>query len=225
MHLREFLAFLSAALVATTALGNCEVNASSARNTNGSVMKLRVSFCEGSNRRDVSVYYQKAVGTPLRKVLSLQQDAEEAPTGGASLTDLDGDGEHEIELRGTCGAGPNCEGTIYRLREDRTKMFRLFWGGYSSLSHLAGHIVESGRASCCAWEHHVYLQRSRFKEIGASDMVYRVVVGTTQESDKTIGPTCTFYDLGDKLVSPKTRALLPLCEIYGSDYILAAPDR
>ena len=102
-------------------------------------------------------------------------------------------------------------------------MFRFFWGGYSSLKSLSGYLIESGRSSCCSWEHHVYTQRSKHREITADDMLYRVVVGVTPEGNEPDGPTCAFYDKANQLVLPAYRALLSLCEVYGPEYTLAKP--
>ena len=47
--------------------------------------------------------------------LQVEQEAASNRMGHADLVDLDQDGMHEVEVRGMCGAGPNCEGDVYRI--------------------------------------------------------------------------------------------------------------
>lgn len=220
---RKGLIFLALTLLATIARARCEDSLSTARNRDGSIMQLRVSVCEATQQKSVAVDLQSASDAPARRVLSIVQALDGAAATGVSLRDVDGDGEHELELRGLCGAGPNCEGVVYRLRPDQASMFRLFSGGYAFLSFMAGHVVESSRSNCCSWVHQVYLPQSRYTEITEADMTHRVVIRAPSSHEGEDRPICTFYDPMGRVVQPTVRRLLSLCEVYGSEYVVAAP--
>lgn len=215
---------LGLALFHPPASAQCAVDTSTARNADGSEMLLAVGHCDGDSTRTISVHYRGSALEPYRRVLDIGQDTAEAPLGGAALLDVDGDGEHEMELRGMCGAGPNCEGSIYRLNRDRADMFLFFSGGYARLAYIDGHLVESGRSSCCSWEHHVFRPHSAFEPVEESEMEYRVIVGMSIRADADDDTTCTFLDRQGRIVLPQSQDLLQLCEIYGADYVLAQPN-
>ncbi|MFS8972994.1 hypothetical protein PO002_00580 [Cupriavidus necator] len=105
-----------------------------------------------------------------RELTKHSWDTAEAPFSGGGLIDLDGDGEYELQIGGTCGAGPNCEGNIYKLDRKSGRLYHYFTGGYAELFMLGGYLVEAGRASCCAWEFHVYRPTSRHYPISYDDM-------------------------------------------------------
>ncbi len=48
---------------------------------------------------------------------------------------------------------------------------------------LGGYLVEAGRASCCAWEFHVYRPTSRHYPISYDDMAYMATVGMLADDD------------------------------------------
>lgn len=159
-------------------------------------------------------------------VLRETQRLEEAPDGTARLIDLDGDGRQEIEIRGSCGAGPNCEGAIFRLNRDRTAMAPFYRGGYFSLTMIEGYVVETGRASCCAWESHGYKVRAGADEVGQDDLEYRVdVTAEGGEDGVPLAVECAFRRRETKAwvyVGPPSGAWLKLCEAYGKKYTLRA---
>lgn len=217
-------AFLWLGLIPGTWAKNCPTERTSVLNRDGSAIQLSVRKCDDSVLRHISAYYQPARGKPLEKVLTLVQRAEEIPMGGATIEDIDRDGIHEIEVRGACGAGPNCEGTIFRLDEDRQRMFDLFHGGYFEVTTIDGYLVESGRTSCCAWEHHVYRPTSPFVRVTDADVVYRVVVGASAMNEGVDTSTCAFYNARDELAQPPEGRLRSLCGVYGKDYLLERPE-
>ncbi|HYM86882.1 MAG TPA: hypothetical protein VET30_09115, partial [Pseudoxanthomonas sp.] len=65
--------------------------------------------------------------------LLVEPDTDDPSRGSAGLVDVDGDGHHEVEVRGMCGAGPNCLGDLYRLNRRTGKLQQFFSGGYASL--------------------------------------------------------------------------------------------
>jgi len=219
-----FLLFVSLGLVHSPAFAQCDAVTEQAENADGSSLQLVVQYCDEAIERDIRVSYRATADESYTQLFHLVQDAEEAPMGGAALRDLDGDGLHELETRGMCGAGPNCEGAIYRLTSERDALFEFFASGYADLIMVDEFLVESGRASCCSWEYHVYLPRSNSEPVQASDFVYAMAVGIDVGSDTDNDVTCTFTDSQNQVVVPSNPNLLALCSHYGPDYILATPE-
>jgi hypothetical protein len=224
MRLSIQLVCLGLTLACQTAFAQCNVSTKLARNRDGSELRLVVKHCEGERQRVLTALYRHRSSEKYRNVLKLLQDADEAPTGGGTLRDLDGDGLYEVEVSGMCGAGPNCEGSIYRLTPDRARMFLFFSGGYAKLISLDNYLIESGRASCCSWEHRVYHLRSPLQQVQKSDVLYRIVVGIQVLTEADHEATCTFIDSENRVVLPSDQSLMHLCHIYGPDYVLAQPD-
>lgn len=204
----------------------CTISRAKVVNKDGSSLVLKENNCPDQNLRATKIYYLGgAAGLGRRLILTLQQPIADMPSGGAGFLDLDKDGFYEVSARGMCGAGPNCEGSIYKLAADRRSMFTYFSGGYADLSFVGGYLVEGGRASCCAWEFHLYKPQAKHYPINYDHMVYRVVVSLDAEGEK---PKCTFYRQAggsERITSPPNRTLLQLCENYGQDYTLVHPQK
>ncbi len=161
--------------------------------------------------------------------LHVDQPSEQASTGHVALLDLEGDGMHEAEVRGMCGAGPNCEGDVYRIDPHRRKLLHFFSGGYAELSVREGWLVEAGRASCCAWEFHAWdLSRPHELPLRYDNMDLMVRVGAHGDGDGGVeAADCTFLrPSGDnwRVVAPPSQALEGICEHYGEPYTLTPPD-
>ena len=54
-------------------------------------------------------------------------------------------------------------------------------------------------------------------------MTHRVVIRAPSSHEGEDRPICTFYDPMGRVVQPTVRGLLSLCEVYGSEYVVAAP--
>lgn len=204
---------------------SCTISRAKAVNKDGSSLVLKESNCPDQDQRISKIYYQAGAGLPKRLVLKLHDFISDAPSGGIGFMDLDKDGFYEVSESGMCGAGPNCEGSIYKLAADRRSMFTYFSGGYADLSLIGGYLVEGGRASCCAWEFHLYKSQAKHYPINYDHMVYRVVVSLDAEGEK---PKCTFYrQTGntERIARPPNKSLLQLCENYGPDYTLVHPQK
>ncbi|WP_344758644.1 hypothetical protein [Luteimonas lutimaris] len=194
------------------------------RNSDGSVLALATECPTPDLRRHV-VTLDCANGRRCDR-MELEQPGEYALTGGARIIDLGDDGMHEIEVTGSCGAGPNCEGDVYAVDPDAGKLVHLFSGGYSELFTRDGWLVESGRASCCAWEYHLWnLGGNHTLPLGEYDtMDLMVKVGAIMDEE---GFDCVFLrGSGDnwQAVAPPSPALETLCEVYDKDYRLKPPD-
>jgi len=202
----------------------CTESTSQARNRDGSTISLTIALCRSAGVRRIRADLRPAGGQPERTVLRETQRLRETPDGTARLIDVDGDGRQELELRGSCGTGPNCEGTIFRLNPASTLMTAFYRGGYFSLTMIDGYLVESGRASCCAWESHGYRVRPAAAEVTEEDLEYRIDVAAEGGEDGVpLTVECSFRRREGKswtYVSPPSNAWLPLCEQYGKKYTL-----
>lgn len=222
------LALLAGLAFPWAAGAKCSVNMQTIRNRDGSALILQQEECPDQDQRNIRVRYRADVKHKAYRVLSLSQSIEEASTGGAHPIDLEGDGRFEIEVRGMCGAGPNCDGTIYKLASDKRSMFAYFNGGYADLHLQDGYLVEGGRASCCSWEFHLYRADIADRPIDESAMDYMITVGVSLKdgSDQADGSDCQVSRReGDewKAASPPTAGLAQLCEVYGAGYRLNPP--
>jgi hypothetical protein len=204
---------------------NCEpVAEQSARNPDQSTLSV-ATICDKPGSR---IYVMRATTENGRtQEKRVEVESEYTPMGSASLIDIDRDGFHEIEVRGMCGAGPNCEGEIYRANRNNGQIELFFSGGYSELLVIDGYLVESGRASCCSWEYHAYRLQDRSAALDYDDMDFMVEIGADLDSEQEDAPArCTFsrtVDGARQVMRPPGRAWLQLCEVYG-DYRLTTPE-
>jgi hypothetical protein len=204
---------------------HCEpVAEQSVRNADQSTLSVATACDESGNRRYILRAHAKD-GSSDQKILEVE--SEYAPMGSASLVDIDDDGYHEVEVRGMCGAGPNCEGELYRIDRSTGKLELFFSGGYSDLLVIDGYLVEAGRASCCSWEYHAYRLHGRTGTLDYDNMDFMVEVGTDLDSEEENAPArCTFsrsIEGARHVMRPPGREWLQLCELYG-DYRLTTPE-
>lgn len=205
---------------------NCQsVPEQVAANPDGSTLSV-ATVCGKPGIRSYVLRAQGNDGRSDQKMVEVEN--EDAPTGSARLVDIDDDGYHEVEVRGMCGAGPNCEGDIYRFNRDSGLLELFFSGGYSDLSVIDGHLVEAGRASCCSWEYHAYRLPARAGTLGYDSMDFMVEIGADLDSEEESAPArCTFsrnVDGTRQVMRPPGPAWLRLCELYG-DYRLTTPEQ
>ena len=202
----------------------CEpVAEQSVKNADQSTLSVSTTCDESGNRRYLLRTHAKDGGSD-QKILEVE--SEYAPMGSAGLVDIDNDGYHEVEVRGMCGAGPNCEGELYRIDRETGKLELFFSGGYAELSVIDGYLIEAGRASCCSWEYHAYRLEGRTGALDYDDMDFMVEVGVdTDNIDEEAPARCTFSRTvaGTRTVMrPPGRKWLELCTLYG-DYHLTTP--
>ena len=122
-----------------------------AENRDGSVLTVRTECPTLELRHYVAVLTCDAGRICDR--LQVEQEAASNRMGHADLVDLDQDGMHEVEVRGMCGAGPNCEGDVYRIDPATRTLQHFFSGGYYELQFIDGWLVQAGRSSCCSWNY------------------------------------------------------------------------
>nr|WP_295377828.1 hypothetical protein [Pseudoxanthomonas sp.] len=211
----------------------CQAREQVVTQADGSRLRLSVR-CDAADASDTapSPRFEVAVAAPgdsrFQPALALGADAMEEPLRGVDLVDIDRDGFFEVETRGMCGAGPNCLGDLYRQDPASGKFFHFFSGGYADLRVVDGHLVESGRASCCAWEHHAWPMGGPPRLRDYDNMALMITIGADMASDQDDAPArCTFSRRnGDnwQVVAPPGAAWLALCEVYGDDYHLVTPE-
>ena len=198
----------------------------SAKNADGSTLRLRTE-CPRDGIR-VHVIELGCPGGGACDRLEIEQDTESFPMGGAATIDIDGDGMHEVEVRGMCGAGPNCEGDLYRIDRDQRKLYHFFSGGYADLQVIDGYLVEGGRASCCAWEFHGWRLDGKTPPLTYDNIDLMANVSASGDEDGNVTAVeCSFsVRNGDnwKPVLPPSPAWLRICEHYGEPYRLVAPE-
>ncbi|TQM06952.1 hypothetical protein FB548_3328 [Pseudoxanthomonas sp. 3HH-4] len=196
-------------------------------NRDGSTLSLRVECSTSATRRYVAEL-TCADGLVCDR-LQVEQDVTETPMGHAGLMDLDGDGMHEVEVRGMCGAGPNCEGDVYRI-DPATRSLRHYLSDfYYELQVIEGWLVASGRSSCCSWSYRLWkLDAPHALPLDGTRMDLRVQVDATGDEDGNVdGAQCTFLrESGDNrvVVAPPSPALEAICRHYGESYDLTSPD-
>jgi hypothetical protein len=219
---------LIAALLASTmgtSFAACQSHIENRRNADGSSLRMIQRECEGERFRTIKVLLKAPRVAKYMTVLDVVQDSIQAPLGSAHLRDIEGDGIFEYEQRGMCGAGPNCEGTVFKLSKDRRRFYLFFDGGYFDFKYITGLYIESGRASCCEWEYHGYKAPSSERAISESDFAYSINVGGSIEREDSRTPCHISMKSDDQWVpvTPTDKHLLALCELYGPDYVVNPP--
>lgn len=196
-------------------------------NRDGSRLRLHV-ICGPHGEVRTQVTRAAPGADDFRVVLDDPQaetESAETPVRRVAFTDVDEDGFHDVEVIGMCGAGPNCLGTIYRLEPSSGRFYQFFSGGYADLWIMDGHVVEAGRASCCAWEYHAWPLQPGPPLRVSQQMAFRAVVSVDGERDDA---DCRFLQRmpggEETLMLPPGDAWLKICEHYGDGYRLAEPD-
>ena len=203
----------------------CEHHREQVQNRDGSVLLSHSVLCPETNRQYTDILFMAQPGQKPKRLQRIDHSSSEG-WFSVSFRDLEGDGFFEVEQRGSCGAGPNCEGSIDKLDRQRQRLYRYFNGGYADLRYQNGYLIESGRASCCSWEHHLY--RSQGKKYPIESMDYQINVGMLwSESASASGDDradCAITRLKPngqrQLVTHPPAWMAKLCEVYGPDYTL-----
>ncbi len=150
--MKRFVATLFLGLFAPSAWAQeavCEpAEPARVENRDGSVLTVRTECPSPALRRHIVELACDAGRTCDR--LEIDQETTYTPMGNASLVDLDGDGLHEIEILGACGAGPNCEGDVYRVDPATRTLQHFFSGGYYELQFIDGGWCRPGAAAAAA---------------------------------------------------------------------------
>ncbi len=197
--------------------GNCESYAVCATNSDYSILRAVVEMCgeEESASGKVQVYFHPT--RDASPVLLETMGDEDMRSAGFSAPDANG--YAQLNVLGFCGAGPNCAHDLYRYDPQSKVLYNYFSGAYADLIYFDGHLVESGRASCCSWEYRAHkLRREGAREL-VGDAYFAFSVSVNLEDDKKPA-NCGFYELTegnvfDRLIAPPSRKWLEFCELYG----------
>lgn len=223
-------ALLAAAAADAAACGGAPLEQ---RNQDGSRLRLQVVCLDDRNPdadfARILVDYAAPGSSAFVRRLDLDEGADGEPLRGADLVDIDQDGIHEVEVRGPCGAGPNCLGALYRLDPASGRIGLFFSGGYAELQVIDGHLVEAGRASCCSWEFHAGRLDGRPHVLDGGNMDLLATVGMAPGAeDGGESLACAFERRdGDHWtpVAPPGEAWLRLCAWYDAPYHVVTPDQ
>lgn len=237
-RLRRFIGLVALGLLPMLAAhaDECRPRQEEVVNRDGSRLHL-LAHCAGTDdagdgdggNSSFEVAYAPPGASRFRTPLAIGPDGMGEPPRHARFVDLDQDGFFEVEARGMCGAGPNCLGDLYRLDPASGELQHFFSGGYAELQVLDGHLIEGGRASCCAWEYHAWRMDAAPRLRHYDNMELMVTVGADPGSDRDDAPArCTFSRRsGDnwRVVAPPGAAWLSLCRTYGDDFHLVTPEQ
>lgn len=224
---------LLVALLATGSVADaCASDVQEQRNRDGSRLRLQLrDLPDPDDAGFVRVLVDHAApgAEGFVRRLDLVADPEGEPLRGASLVDIDGDGIHEVEIRGLCGAGPNCLGALYRLDPASGELRLFFSGGYAELWVMDGHLVEAGRASCCSWEFHAWRLDGRTAVLDGGNMDLLATVGVAAGATDDATPLACAFQRRDgtdwTAIAPPGPDWLRLCDWYDAPYHVVLPDQ
>lgn len=204
----------------------CPVQSQIERNRDGSLLELRKRYCDGSDEMSATVRYRAKPGAKARELMRYE-DHNSPGTWAARLVDFDHDGWFDVQKGGHCGAGPNCEGEIHRFDPKARGLYLMHAGGWAELSFDGEYLVESGRASCCAWEYHVYRVRHPRRPVFDETPDFIILAGDGFGEGLAEDRThCRFSrEIGGKyqVIAPPAKRWLDYCALYGDDYVVEPP--
>ncbi|MGB1776294.1 MAG: hypothetical protein ACPHGV_08160 [Synechococcus sp.] len=216
-------------MTAVLALSTATVHAAEAprvdqhRHSDGSSVQLTTTVDLNRQRRQFRVELRRP-GKASTTVLNHSQALADAPTGGATLSDVDADGVVEIVERTFCGAGPNCAFTIFKLNLITQKARRWFEGSYAQIEPIGPYLVTSNRSSCCSWTHQILAPPDGDRALNSDDIVATIAVTAAPDGSRPVRCLITTTDQQrwDAVVDQKPE-LLRLCEIDGNTVVITAP--
>ncbi len=208
----------------------CPAQSQIERNRDGSLLELRKRYCDGSDEMSATVWYRAKPGAKARELMRYE-DHNSPGTWAARLVDFDHDGWFDVQKGGQCGAGPNCEGEIHRFDPKARGLYLMHAGGWADVSFDGEYLVESGRASCCAWEYHVYRVRHRPRPVFDERPDFIILADAGFVSDDKAGESpatrCRFSRrTGEdyRVIAPPAKRWLEYCSLYGDDYVVEPPE-
>lgn len=189
----------------------CAAHVESKRNRDGSEMRLLQTTCTEEGESSKLTLLIQARG--VREAVVVLTEAElDADWRIGRLRDVEGEGEWALEVQGMCGAGPNCSANIYKASADRQRVYLFFEGGYHEFLKIPGYYVESGRASCCSWEYHLYTPPVAHQPLTAENFRYRLVVTANQRQPRN---RCVLTDVKTERTLPiRNKHIRKLCKVY-----------
>ncbi|MBP6798761.1 MAG: hypothetical protein KA124_11750 [Luteimonas sp.] len=201
-------------------------------NRDGSRLRLQTSWTPQAGEDEaqlafVATLVRAGTDTVIPLLSPGAPDQGDEPTRSVRLVDVDGDGFHDLETTGDCGAGPNCSHTVFRFDSADDALYLFFDSGYFDAWVMDGHLVESGRASCCAWEFHAWPLEPGPRLTVSGTMAFMATVSIADD-DAQASVSCRFSrpDADDeyRTILPPKEEWLALCEHYREPYHLVTPE-
>jgi hypothetical protein len=195
------------------------------KNRDGSELKLRTSSDGAAQKKSVDVLFRQSPRDQLRRIGRFDLPWDSPPQGRAFLLDWDGDGQYEVHILSDCGAGPNCDGVLYRIRKDSARLEVFFKTAGADVGLIKGHLIETARDSCCAWSATAYVFDAKRYFVNPKP-AFSVDMKASPQVGANDPVTCTFTrdtSQGIKVIFPPDNAFLKICEHYGPQYKLARP--
>ena len=196
------------------------IGVESATNRDGSALKVRTVDDENKQTRQITIRFRPAHKSQMRTVARFKRSLADGPQAGATdIIDWDKDGNHEVSMTEECGAGPNCEGQIFRLNPKTGALIPFFTGNTFNVELIGGYLVESGRNNCCSWIYDFYKISPDHRTVDSTP-AFSGYVGSPPESrdpanDEII---CYFYKEGvagkEVRISPPSKAAQSICKHY-----------
>jgi len=195
----------------------------SAINRDGSELRLVSNINKSEERKSVDVLYRKYTKDPLRLLGNFELPRDSPERGRAHLFDWDRDGNYEVQIISECGAGPNCEGVLYRLDKPSGKLIAFFNTGGADVQLIDGHLVESARDNCCSWVANAYkFDANRY--LVKPEPAFTITIEHLGDSRAKAPVMCTFSietTQGQQIIAPPAKSFLRLCRHYGEKYVVA----
>ena len=127
------------------------VDVQSATNSDGSAVRIQTLTDEKREERRVKIFFRTHKSGHMKLVASMSRSMAESPAAGLThIFDWDRNGIHEISFVESCGAGPNCDGVLYRVNQSG-ELVLLFEGNPTVVDYINGHFIDYGRNNCCSW--------------------------------------------------------------------------
>jgi len=190
----------------------------SATNSDGSAVRIQTITDKKREQRHVKIFYRSQKSGRMKLVASMSRSMEEMPASGLThIFDWDRNGIHEISFVEECGAGPDCDGFLYRV-DKNAKLVVLFEGNPTDAEYINGHFIRYGRNNCCSWiaaAHPVSNDRLHIQAKPA----FHVFIGENYEDSKDKPKfQCRFYrhgPSGEELpVSVEKIKFNKICQFY-----------
>lgn len=127
------------------------MNVQSATNSDGSAVRIQTLTDKQREERRVKIFFRSHKSGHMKLVASMSRSMAESPAAGLThIFDWDRNGIHEISFVESCGAGPNCDGVLYRVNQSG-ELVVLFEGNPTVVDYINGHFIDYGRNNCCSW--------------------------------------------------------------------------
>ena len=220
LMLPAVLMALTGAAAATHAGGQPQLQEQ--RNSDGSWLRLTQREESATDLRTIRIELRGSDQSPFTPVLERQQSLATFPHGRGHLEDIDGDGLLEVVETESCGAGPNCTKTIFKVNPRQKKAWRFLHGGFFSIRRIDNFVVTAGRSSCCSWVHQVYRIPTSDREITAQDLAYAITESGPIENNSTTARCRITRPEGERWVNTDVphQSLRQLCHFYGDDVMI-----